>query len=154
MTSTPEEPMRLTRINDFNAALSGRAAEKANHLRQEAEVNLARVYGDDLPQMITDRLIADFAFDGRFVATVFGSVNEMPQNRDAWTAYLRERVQSDAWAVACLASRDHARRANYKKMAVDSLSPVDRMTRHRNGTLDSYADSIADEQIREAGRLQ
>ena len=154
MTSTPEEPMRFTRINDFNAALSGRAAEKAKSLRQEAEVNLARVYGNDLPPMITDRLIADFAFDGRFITAVFGTVNEMPQNRDAWTAYLHERVQSDPWAVACLASRDHARRANHKKMAVDALSPVDRMTRHRNGTVDSYADGIADDRIREAGRQQ
>lgn len=149
------ECARQTRLANYLVSLPktqlDRLAEERNNLR----LGISRVYGDRLADIITDRVVENFALNPECLCSIGGGVRELPQkdNRAGWNALAKRLVDQEPLAKLSIDSSDANLRAQLEAEAVEGLRPERRLALARANELDTYIAQTVDAKLNERAGL-
>ncbi|MEP6067615.1 MAG: hypothetical protein ABJ246_17380 [Paracoccaceae bacterium] len=129
---------RQGRIERACASMPSSQKTRLDDIHRQAEVALARVYGNRLVPEVTSRLLDGMILDASVLCTIGGGVDEMPKSSDGWNALAKQLVASDPLAQRCVDFADAKLKEGFRQEALQSLSPTSRMSMTRDNTLDSF----------------
>lgn len=133
---------RMNHIEQLEAGLTSKQAEKLTAVRRNFEIALARQYGNRLASIISDKLIKDTILRPDVLAHLEGAtVAELPRDAAGWDHFAREMVEADELAQRNLAFSDTELRERLRGEALASMSPQRRIALAREGKLDELLDT-------------
>ena len=147
------DDLRESRLHALRTSSPKRQLDRLKPLEHQLELALARVAGTKLAPIVVNRMLESLLLHPEILIHISGSeMAELPSTAEGWNAFARDAIKSEPLAVLCIESRDANRREELKQAYISGLKPTDRMTKARDGTLDSEAECyITAELQRSAG---
>lgn len=147
------DDLRESRLHALRTTSPKHQLDRLKPLEHQLELALARVAGTKLAPIVINRMIESLLLNPEVLVFMSGSsMAELPSTAEGWNAFAHDCIANEPLAVLCIASRDMTRREELKQAYISGLKPTDRMSKARNGTLDSESTAyITAELHRSAG---
>ena len=148
------DDLRASRLYALSSTCPKHQMDRLRPLQHSLELGLARVAGSKLAPIVVARILESLILHPEVMVHMAGSaLAELPKTPDGWDAFALEQIRSEPLAVLCLESRDANRREVLRQTYISGLKPTDRMTKARDGTLDTAAESYITAELQKSAGL-
>lgn len=134
-------PLDAERTTEIEASLTPKERARADNIRSEIKLALARQY-PSLPPILSDALTRDSIGDKALFLSIMG-LDGGPKTPAEYDQIAREMVLADELAVNAVNIANETAVRAARDEALRALSPTRRMSMARAGTLDDYLDDTA-----------
>lgn len=138
---------RQSRIETQLSTLTTAQREALDRIKADMHLAISRAMGARENELVTQRLLHGMILQPECIATIFGTVDEMPKTRAEWDAYAKTAIEGDLLAKLYMASSNEADKEQLRQAAREALPSAKRLTMAHNGTLDDYIEGVVSAQL-------